>query len=410
MKAKPQIIAGLDLGESHFTLAVGHSHPTGRLSLEALESLPAQGMEAGAVSDPIECADQVARLMRKVEPSVSERIHLVLTAIHGNHLKSAHATASIPISEPGVGISYRDVEKVLTVCRTLSLEYDRQILHAFERGFSVDNQSGIKNPVGLYGTKLTAHLHLVTAQSPQLQNVTRVLNRAGLEVERFVLPGLCAAEAVLSELDQDLGVTFIQVAEFETQVLVFSDGAVRETFLIPWGTTRLMEGLGRALKLPQPAAEQLLAQVHGIEERPEWAQLPLRIKAGSLEKSFPQGQVIHLVAEKTQEFLSRLERQLQSCPYFRESAAGVVMVGALAPLEGFLETAESFLNMPVRLGNLREIECKPDLKLSELSTIAIGLLRHGLKERRLAASDRPWPSALWMRWVEKGRRVLEEYF
>lgn len=409
MKAKPQVIAGLDLGERHFTMAVGYYYPTGRLTLEAVESLPAQGMEGGMISDAIECADAVARLIRQVENALPERIHLVLAAIHGTHLKSYNATASIPISEPGVGISYRDVEKVLTVCRSLSLEYDRQILHAFERGFAVDNQAGIKNPVGLYGTKLTAHLHLVTAHSLQLQNVTRVLNRAGLEVECFVLPGLCAAEAVLSDLDQDLGVTLIRVGEFETEALVFSDGSVRETFLIPWGTERLIENLGRTLKLPRSAAEQLLTQVHGLEERPEWSQVPLRVKAGSLEKSFSQGQVIHGIAGKSREFLSRLQHQLQPCSYFRESAAGIVMVGSLTRLEGFLEAAESILNMPVRLGNLREIELQPDLKMNEFSTTAVGLLRYGQRERRLT-SDRPWPATLWMRWVEKGRRVLEEYF
>jgi len=298
---------------------------------------------------------------------------------------------------------------VVTTCRTLSLDYDRQILHAFERGFSVDGQSGIKDPVGLSGAKLSVDLHLVTALNLAVQNLTRVLNRAGLEVEQMVLPGLATAEAVLSDLDRDLGVTLIRIGEVQTEVLLFSEGAVRETFLMPWGTDHLAETLSRSLKLPRAAADQLLEQIQTLDipVRPEPA-VPFRIKTGSLSKTIPQDQVVHLVAGRTKDFLGRLRRRLDDSPYSRESSAGIVMVGSFARLEGFLEMAEELLNMPVRLGTTRGIQLDPQVTLGTQHTTAVGLLRHGV--RRRLPTGQPLTGSPWLRWLDRTRLLLEEYF
>ncbi|MBI3616154.1 MAG: cell division protein FtsA [Candidatus Omnitrophica bacterium] len=415
---RPQLIAGLELGSRHFTVAIGEVDERHQLIVRGVESVPARGVERGVLSDPVECVDAVARLMRQAEQSLSLRAPKVLATLHGNQIKSYNASASIPVPDPTTGISSRDVDRVLTTCRTLSLDYDRQILHAFERGFAVDGQSGIKDPVGLSGAKLTVELHLVTALNLAAQNLTRVLNRAGLEVEGLVLPGLATAEAVLSDLDRDIGVTLIRIGDLQTEVLLFTEGEVRETFLIPWGTDQLAENLSRIFKLPRVAGDQLLDQVRTLEEpsvRPEFvegrtpqADIPLRVKAGSLVRTIPQGQVVHSVGLKAKEFLTRLKRCLDETPYFRESAAGVVMVGSLARLEGFLEMAEGQLNMPVRLGNVREIQLDSKFTLSASHTTAIGLLRWGLR-RRLPAGTKPSGSA-WLGWLDRTRHLLEEYF
>ncbi len=406
---KPELIAGLELGPHFFSVAAGQLDERQQLLVRAAESVPAQGIERGVLSDPLECVDAVARLMRQAERPLSARISKVLAAFQGSHLKSYNANASIPIPDPEVGVSPRDVEKAISTCRTLSLDYDRQILHAFERGYTVDGQPGIHDPVGLSGTKLTVELHLVTGLNLAVQNVTRILNRAGLEVEELVLPGLATAEAVLSDLDRDLGITLIRIGEILTEVLLYSEGQIRETFLIPWGTDSLSESLSRALKLPRAAGDQILDQIRTLEEGPDQAQTLLRIKAGTLARAFPQGEVIRLVAGRTKEFLTRLRHRLDETPYSRESASGIVMVGSLARMEGFLELAEQLLNMPVRLGTVREIHLDPQVTLASSHTAAVGLLRLGFK-RRLSSAVRPTSMPGWLGWVDRTRRLLEEYF
>ncbi|MCM8812219.1 MAG: cell division protein FtsA [Candidatus Omnitrophica bacterium] len=405
---KPQLIASLALGDKIFTLAAGFIHEQNRLIVRALESVPSQGIERGLITDPIECSDTIARLVRETEKKLSARILRVYTAIQGSTLTADNASAAIPIPDPTVGISRRDVEKVVNACKTLSLDYDRQIIHTFTRGFTLDGQAGIKDPVGLSGNKLGVELHLVTAQNLAVHNLLKVVNRAGVEVEQFVLPSVAAGEAVLTDLDRDLGVTLIHIGESQTETLLYTDGAVKESVLLPWGIEQLTDSMSRSLKLPKSNAEQIFEQVKTIEKQPEWAATPFTVQAGTLARTVPQEQVSHLLSEKSNEFLEKIRRKLEEIPYFRESAAGVVMVGELARLEGFLEICEQALNMPVRLGIPRGIEVDSDLELKPAYTVVMGLLAHNA--RRIAASRRALAGPLWRRFLEKSKQVFEEYF
>ncbi len=400
-------LAGIELGPKRFTAAVGQMEE-GRLRIQAVDSVPAQGFEKEGLSDPIECADGVARLLRQTERAVGEKIPAAVIAFPANHLKSANASATIPIPEPGAGITRQDVEKVISTCRTLSLEYDRKILHAFERGFTVDGQSGVRNPVGLSGRKLVVELHLVTALSLTVQNLSRVINRSGLEVDDFVLPGVACGEAVLSDLDRDLGVTLVRIGDFLTEAVLYNDGEVRETFLIPGGMDDLAEHLSRTLRLPRVAAERLLGQVSSLEERPEGNSVPLQAGPAGPARSIPEPQVVQLVRHRCRELLQKLRRRLATSPIFLDCASGVVMVGSLARLEGFLEMAEEFLNVPVRLGAVKEVELSPGFDLRQQDVTAVGLLRYGMRRRMISVQ----PAALtgWLKPLERFRQVLQEYF
>lgn len=422
MKKTP-LVAGLELGTRHFTAAVGELQEKGRLVIRAVDSVPAQGFEKEGLSDPIECSDAIARLIRQIERALSGRVGTATAAFPATHLKSFNADASIPVSDAGAGITRQDVEKVVATCRSLSVDYDRQILHSFERSFTVDGQSGVRNPVGLSGKKLAVELHLVTAQALTVQNLSKVLNRAGLEPGGFVLPSLGVAEAALTDLDRDLGVTLLRIGEFQTEVILFDDGHVREIFLLSGGLEDLIESISRTFKLPRVSAEHLLEQVRTLEEKPavvgpdgapmpaspDWANVPLRVGRGASVRTLPQGQVVHLVRHRAKELLNRIQRRLVSSMTFLDCASGIVVVGPMARLEGFLEMAEDMFNMPVRLGAVKEMELSPGVTLRAQDTTAAGLVRYHFRSRadveRAAGFTHPWLKPL-----EKFQRLLQEYF
>ncbi len=419
---KPALVAGLELGARQFTAAVGELQEKGKPVLRAVDSVPSQGFEKEGLSDPIECSDAIARLVRQLERNLPGRVSVATVAFPAAHLKSFNADASIPVSDAGAGITRQDMEKVVSTCRSLSVDYDRQILHSFERGFTVDGQTGIRNPIGLAGKKLIVDLHLVTAQSHAVQNLAKVLSRAGLELGGFVLPSLGAAEAVLSDLDRDLGVTLIRIGEFQTEAVLFDDGQVRETFLFPGGLEDLIESLSRSFKLPRVSAEHLLEQVRTLEEQPvvvgpdgvpvpassDWANVPLRAGVGASVRTFPQGQVVHLVRQKAKELLTRIQRRLVATPTFLDSASGIVVVGPMARREGFLEMAEELFNMPVRLGTVKEIEFSPGLELRAQDTTPVGLVRYHFRSR--AQADKASQVPPWLKPLERFQRLLQEYF
>jgi len=406
---KEQLVAGLDLGPRQFVLAAGRILEPNRLVVQAVEAVSAQGFEKEGLSDAIECADAVSRLVRQAERSLSARIGSAVVAFPSGQLKSFNATAAVPVQDPGVGINRQDVEKAVGTCRSLSLDYDRHILHCFERGFAVDGQQGIKNPVGLSGKKLSVDLHLVTAPNAGIQNLTRVLNRAGLEPEQLVLPGLGVAEAVLADVDRDLGVTLVRIGDSQIEVLLFDDGEVKETFLISGGAEDIAESVSRSFKLPHLAAEHLLEQVSTVEELPEdQAALPLRAGLGASVRTFPQGQVVHLIRTKAKDLLTRVQRRLEGNPVFLDCASGVVMAGYLSRMEGFLEMAEQTFNAPVRLGTVKGVELAEGINLRGADSVAVGLLRHSA--RRRLATARPSSSSPWLRPLETVQRLLQDYF
>ena len=420
---KPTIVVGLEVGPREFIAAAGEVLPDQRLIVRQVEAVPAQGFEKEGLSDPIECADLIARLVRQIERGLSARVTRAAAAFPTGYLRSLNASATIPIPDPTGGISRQDVERACGTCKTLSLDYDRQILHAFERGFSVDGQSGVRNPVGLSGKKLSVELHLVTAPSLAVQNFTRVLSRAGLELEGLSMPALGAADAVLPDLDRDLGVTLVRIGDFQTEVLLFENGDVRETFLIPGGAEDLLETISRSLKLPRVSAEFLLEQVRTVEEvpapvaadgaaavpdgRPDWTSVPLRIGAGPAVRTFPQGQVAQIVRGRAKDLLTRVQRRLVASPLFLECASGVVVVGHLSRLEGFLEMAEGMLNTPVRLGTVKGMEMAPGVAPRPQDLTAIGLLHYSARSRTPAPNSNV---PVWLRPLEKVQKILQEYF
>lgn len=403
------LLAGLDLSGRHFSLAVARPQEEGRgLLLMAAESVPARGVQRGVLSDPVECAEAVSRLVRQAEKSASGRVSSVWCTFLGNHLKCFNAAASVPVPDPAAGITERVVEEAVQSCRTLSLDYDRQILHAFDRDFSVDGQPGVRNPVGLHGKKLSAELHLVTVPALSVQNLVKILNRSGLEVQGFVLPALAASEAVLAELDKDLGVIVVRIGDYETQAVLFSDGAPRQIACFPWGVERLVDGLSRALHAPRVSVEQLLQEVDSIEESALASERPLPVRGGTVTRTFTQGQVAGLLAARLRELIQRIGKRLTPTPEYYGSSSGLVMVGNLSRLDGFLEMAEKLLNLPVRMGTARGIRLGERVSLKEHHTAAVGLLHAGNKKR--TSSSRPWPLPPWLKGVEKVRRLVADYF
>lgn len=401
-------VAGLDLGPKQFVGGVAEVEASGRLILRALKEVPAQGFGKDGLTDPIECADGIGRLLRAIDRVTGIAIPSVSVCFPANHLKCFNASASIPIPEPGVGVSHQDVEKVIQTCLTLSVEYDQRVLHTFERSFTVDGQTGIKSPVGLTGRKLGVELHIVTASETMLQNLTRVIHRSGLEVDGFVAPGLACGQVVLSELDRDLGVALIRIGDHAVELLLYSDGQLKESFVLKGGTEDLIDHIGSALRLPRVAAESIFTQVHSVEERPESASVALKAGVGATTRSISEAQVVSLIRMRCRELVQRIRRTLAVNPLFRDCASGVVVVGSLVRLDGFLEMLEGALNVPVRMGVAKGVELEEGMKPRQQDIPLMGLIAYKMNEMKDTPASSVLP--LWLKPLSRFRKILKDYF
>lgn len=406
------VVAGLDIGTHQITVAVGQPGTAQPLEVLGLRVGPTRGLAHGVIVDLGDCVDAVARVVRQAEEQTAARITAVAATMHGPTVRSHNTTASLTLPDTSSEISRWDMERVLAACRTAAGAYDRQRIHEFVQQFAVDDQDGVRDPVGLFGGKLEAHLHVVTAQTSLLQSWRKVLNHAGLEVQALLLPGVATSCAVLSELDRDLGAIVVDIGGAHTDIVCCVDGAIRETMAVPWGGDRLTERLAERFHLPLAAAEQVKLQCNSVEPSPEDGD-PLRVPTGSGtpfgRRAVPRAEVVALLAEEVHALLGEVRQRLEASRYFREAASGLVMTGGTALMAGVLERAETACNLPVRLGSLHGMTAHPRVTIPPTAVTAIGLLAYQLaarpKLRTASATEHPFS-----RFVSRAKALLEDYF
>lgn len=407
---RPALLAGLDIGTHQITAAVGRLTATQALEVIALQEGPTRGVERGVIVDLADAVEAVARLVRQAEEEAGARITTVAVTIHGPSIRSHNAQATVTLPDSSSEISRWDVDRVLAGCRAAASAYDRQVLHEFVQRFLVDEQDGVRDPLGLFGGRLGAALHVVTIQTAMLQSWRKILNHAGVEVQAFVLPGVATSHAVLSDLDRDLGVIVVDIGGSHTDIICWVDGAIRETLAVPWGGDQLTASLAERFELPFVAAEQLKLQCNSIEPRTASDEL-LRISVGQGSRAVPRAEVAALLAEQAKRLLADVRGRLDSSPYFHEASAGLVVTGGTALMEGVLELAETVCNLPVRLGTLHEVVCAPRVTVGPAAPTAIGLLAYQLSVKRPLRVATPTPSPHTLgRFVQRAKILLEEYF
>ena len=403
------VVTGLDIGTHQITVAVGQAGTAQPLEVLGLRVGPTRGLAHGVIVDLGDCVDAVARVVRQAEEQTAVRITAVAATMHGPTVRSHNTTASLTLPDTSSEISRWDVERVLAACRTAASAYDRQMLHEFVQQFAVDDQDGVRDPVGLFGGKLEAHLHVVTAQTSMLQSWRKVLNHAGLEVQALLLPGVATSCAVLSEMDRDLGAIVVDIGGVHTDIVCCVDCAIRETMAVPWGGDRLTERLAERFHLPLAAAEQVKLQCNSVEPSSEDGD-PLRVPTGpGASRTVPRAEVVALLAEEVQALLSEVRQRLEASRYFREAASGLVMTGGTALMTGVLERAETACNLPVRLGGLHGVTTHPRVTLPPTAATAIGLLAYQLAARPKARAGSATEHPL-SRFVSRAKALLEDYF
>lgn len=407
---RPRLTAGVDIGTHQVTVAVGQPGVTHPFEIVALRSGPTRGVARGTIVDLADCVEAIARVVRHAEEQAGSRILSAAVTIHGPAIQHRSAQASVTLSGADSEISRGDVARVLAACRTAAASYDRQILHEFVQRFAVDTQDGIRDPVGLFGGRLEAELHLVTLPTTVCQGWRKALSHAGVEVSALVLPGAATASAVLSELDRDLGVIVVDIGGAHTDIVACVDGAIRETLVVPWGGDRFTERIAERFELPLAVAEEAKLQCNAIEVA-EGSEEVVRVAVGPGHRTVPRAELAALLAEETRELFTAVRRQLEASRYFREASAGLVITGGTALMQGVLELAEALCNLPARLGSVHGIACRPELTVSPTAVTAVGLVAYQMTGSPAArASVGTQAARPWGRWVERAKTLFDEYF
>jgi cell division protein FtsA len=368
---------GLDIGTTKICAIVAEITETGSLNVIGVGSSPSRGLRKGVVVNIESTVESIKKAVDDAELMAGVEIHSVYTGIAGGHIAGENCKGVVVLKKQEV--TREDVQRAVDSARTMAvIPQERRVLHVLPREFMVDDQDGIRDPVGLLGTRLEVNVHIITGAVTSAQNLIKGVNRAGLDVVDIVLQPLASSEAVLSPEEKELGVAMVDFGGGTTDLAIFLDGSVRHTAVLPLGGQNLTKDLAIGLLTTQSEAEKIklqygiaradLLQGHQMVEVPSVGDRPPRM--------FTRRDIADILEPRVEEMFELVRREIARAGYEGMLGAGVVLTGGTSLLEGMLDAAEKLLNLPARrgvpggVGGLRDIVSNP------IYSTGVGLLLH----------------------------------
>lgn len=384
MAKKPELLVGLDLGTSKVAAVVGEIID-GTLSVVGLGSAPChEGLRRGVVVNIDATIQAIEQAIKEAEVTAGCEIHSVFADVSGTHVKGFNSHGVVAVKNREVDLA--DVDRVLDAATAVALPADRDILHVLPQEFVLDGQDGIHSPLGMSGVRLEARVHLVSTATASAQNVVKCCERTGLHVSDLVLEPVAAAEAVLTPEEKELGVALVDLGAGTTDVLVFHEGVLRHTAVLPLGAHHVTSDIAAGLRTPFRDAEILkqrsgcaLARLVGREQNVEVASV-----GGRTPRMLSRHMLSQIIEARAAEILNMAHEQIVNCGYGESLGSGVVLSGGGALLEGSTALAESVFQTQVRigypLGFNGAAEGAPDVN-SPVYAAAVGLVQYGARPR-----------------------------
>jgi len=382
-----RLLVGLDIGTSKVVAVVGELSPEGTLEVIGIGSHPSRGLKRGVVVNIESTVQSIQRAVEEAELMAGCEINTVYAGIAGSHVRSLNSHGIVAIREKEV--SQSDVERVIDAARAVAIPADQRILHVLPQEFVIDNQEGIREPIGMSGVRLEAKVHLVTGAVSAAQNIVKCVQRCGLDVEDIVLEQLASSYSVLTEDEKDLGICLVDVGGGTTDIAVFCGGAIQHTAVIPIAGDQVTNDIAVSLRTPTQYAEEIkikyacaLSQLANPDESIEVPSVgdrpPRRLARQTLAE---------VVEPRYEELFALVRDELRRSGFEELIAAGVVLTGGSAKMEGAVELAEEIFHTPVRLGVPQYVEGLVDVVRNPIHATGVGLLLYGTAASQARAAS-----------------------
>ena len=378
MAKKTNVIVGLDLGTTKTCVIVGEITDQG-VDIIGIGSYPSEGLRKGVVVNIDSTVEAIKKAVDEAEHMSGCEISSVYAGIAGGHIKGQNSLGIVAVK--GREVDEEDVQRAIEASKAIAIPTDREILHTLPQNFIVDDQDGIRDPVGMSGVRLEAKVHIVTGAVTSIQNIVKSVNRVGLEINEIILEQIASSEAVLSNDEKDLGVALIDIGGGTTDIAVFTAGSVKHTAILPVGGNYLTSDIATGLRTPLADAEKIKIKYgcafSALIAKEETIEVP---SVGGRDPREVSRQILgRIVAPRMEEILTLAYKEIVKSGYEDILAAGVVLTGGTALLEGITELAEQIFNMPVRRGRPTGSGGLNDVVNSPMYATGVGLVLYGSK-------------------------------
>jgi len=388
-----RILVALDIGTSKIAVMVAAVREDGLLEVLGLGTHPSRGMKKGVVVNIESTAQAIAAAVEEAQQMAGCRIHSAYVGIAGSHIYGLNSKGVVGIH--GSEVSNSDIERVLDSARAVPLPSNQRVLHTLEQDYLLDNQGGVRQPLGMSGVRLEARVHVVTCAMNAAQNIEKCVELCGIAVDAMVLEPLASAFAVLTEDEKELGVCLVDIGGGTSDIAIFSEGAIRHTSVIPIAGDQVTHDIAMMLRTPTAEAEAIkirygcalgklteagqIINVPSVGDRPP-RELSRQTLASAIEPRY-------------EELFGQIKAELRRSGYEELLPGGIVLTGGTAKMEGAVELAEEVFQMPVRLGAPYTVMGLDDVVQDPIYASTVGLLQYG-RQRQAGDFDRQSPLAM----------------
>mgnify|MGYP000147390656 FL=1 len=408
--AKARTVVGLDIGTTKVCAVVGEIDEDGETHIVGVGTAASRGVRKGVVVDLDSTTHAIEEAVERAERMSGTKILSAFVAASGEHISSQNTRGVVAVARGDREIGDADVARVIEAARVTALPaQDREIIHLLPRDFIIDGQDGVKNPVGMYGSRLEVEAHIVTGTSTLLANLVKCVQRAGLEVEELVLEPLASSEAVLTPTEKDLGVVLADIGGGTSSVGIFLGGGLCHTAVLPVGGNHLTNDIAVGLRTPMAEAEKLKIR-HGaaMSSMAAEGELIEVVNVGDAKpRILPRRILCEIIEPRLVEIFDLIKGQIKRSGYGAFLAGGIVLTGGTALLEGISELASRELDMPARVGVPENVIGLIDAINSPVYATGVGLVLYGARSHRIKRMSRAATrGSVWMRL----RNWLREFF
>ena len=380
MQGKEEIIVGLDVGTTKICAVVGEvsNHD---INIIGIGTHPSIGLRKGVVVNIESTVESIKKAVEEAELMAGCEISQVYVGIAGGHITGFNSRGIVAIKGPEV--SRNDVERVIDAARAVAIPMDREVIHVLPQEYIVDEQDGIRNPVGMAGVRLEAKIHIVTGAVTSAHNIVKCANRSGLDVCDIVLESLASGEAVLTSEERELGTALLDLGGGTTDLAIFSGNNIKHTFVLALGGNNLTNDIAIGLRAPLAEAEKIKVKFGSCLSKKISSNEMIDVPGmGGRESKKLSRQILGEILEpRMEEIFTLIQREIYRAGMEKSISSGVVVTGGSALLDGITELGESIFKLPTRMGKPLGIGGLTDVVNNPMYATGVGLVLYGARHQ-----------------------------
>jgi cell division protein FtsA len=403
------IIVGLDIGTTKTCAVIGYLNENNQVEVAGVGVAPSRGLKNGVIVNIDNTSASIVKAIEDAELMAGYEVSSVFVGISGQHIKGENSKGVVAIANRNRTISTLEVKRVIEAAQAIVIPVDREIMHVLSKEFSVDDQSGIKDPVGMSGVRLEAEVHIITAATTSIQNMIKSVAKAGFQHRDIVFNPIASADAVIGRDERELGVALIDIGGGTTDIIVYLEGGVTYSSVLPVGSIHITNDISIGLRTSIESAEMIKKKFGCAElslvDASEMVEVPS--VGGRAPRRLFRQELTQIIQPRVSEIMEMVDHELVKSGRKDMLAAGIVLTGGGSMLDGCIEAAERVFNMPVRIGTPADIVGLKDVVATPQFANGVGLLKYGIRMNKFRAQGKYSKSKTGL--VDRLKKVFEEY-